>query len=203
MIISISGPTKSGKSTVINLLKDSLPKSTIYVEDLYYTVWKEMVDKGAFTEFIEVCRDKECMYMYIYKVCSKYLETINAYKDYEGLVVLEGCYLDYLIYAQLNTWYHYPLVNHQESFIIDLLKGKDFIEKVYMTTADDSSYPLGDSKLDYKLSKAAFNRNRELELKFYDIYRDHSKVVNLPSQTMTCDKVIFDDLKVLFSSVNK
>ena len=77
MIISISGPTKSGKSTIINLLKDTLPKSTVYVEDFYYTVWQDMIEQGDFTEFTEVTKDRGFMFMYVSKLCTKYLDMIT------------------------------------------------------------------------------------------------------------------------------
>lgn len=194
VIISISGPTKSGKSTIINLLKDTLPKSTVYVEDFYYTVWQDMIEQGDFTEFTEVTKDRGFMFMYVSKLCTKYLDMINKYENYDGLVVVECCYLDYLIYSQLNTWYHYPISGYLEDVINKYLSTVNSIHRIYMTTANDPGYPLSNSTFEYKTSKAVFNRNRSLELRFYEIYRDNKKVLSLPSDTLSCDKIVLDDL---------
>lgn len=194
MIISISGPIRTGKSTLISLLKDTLPEDTIFIEDIYITVWNDMIKAGIFNEFNDIAKDRDLLFIYISRVCEKYAETVNKYKDSTNLVVLECCHIDYLIYTQLHCWYHYPLQSFQEKVIIDLLKLQDCVSRIYMTTADDINYPLGDTKFYCKTYKAAFRRNRSLEIQFYNLYRNGERVVTLSPDIFSNDKVILDDL---------
>lgn len=202
MIISISGPSKSGKSTIISLLKDSLPRNTIYIPDIYNNVWVDMVNNGFFSKFEEVTKDRDYLFLYIARVCESYDSILDKYLLSDDLVILENCYLDYLIYAQLNSWYHYPLVEYQESKVSNLLNRNYLINRIYMTTADDSNYSDLKVNFDYKVTKTSFKRNRKLELAFYNIYRNNRKVVSLPPNSMECDKVIIDDLNENFEITN-
>lgn len=197
MIISISGPCMTGKTTIINLLKDRLPKDTVYQEDLFKIVWEEFHSKG-FEYFSEVAKDRDFTIMYISKLVESYVKMIKELDDSDKLIVLENCHLDYLIYAQLNSWYHYPLGAFLEDTISKLMSTARFTNRVYITTADDEGFPLTKSTIiECKTIKAYFKRNRKLEKQFYDIYRNFTNVVTLPSNPLECDTVILDDLKLL------
>lgn len=195
-IISISGPVHSGKSTTISLLKQALPKDTIYVDDMFASVWDYFQEVGEFQNYTDIHKDHELLFMYISKVCEFYQDALKQYKDHPGLVVFENCYLDYLIYAQLSTWYHYPLIGFQEITINNLMSTKDLIDRVYMTTADDPNYPMaGNVKFEQRTTKAAFKRNRNLENNFYNLYRDLNKVVSLNPDIFGNESIIINDLK--------
>lgn len=194
-IISISGPVHTGKSTIIAMLKESLPKDTIFVDDMFLKVWEYFQEVGEFQSYTDVHKDHELLFMYISKVCDFYQEAINQYEDRQELVVFENCYLDYLIYSQLSTWYHYPLIGFQEITLTNLLKSKDKISRIYMTTSDDSNYPTSGVKFECRTTKAAFLRNRGLENQFYNLYRDNRNVVSLPPDIFGNEKLILDDIE--------
>lgn len=184
----------SGKSTVISLLKDTLPKDTIFIPDRFWAVYESLRGNGIFDEFTEITKDRDYLFMYISKVVEDYNSILEEYEDYNGVVVLENCYIDYVIYMTLNLWYHYPLVQFQEYLTLKLLESRDKIERIYMTTPDDHSYP-PPKKLDIKNSKTAFTRNRGLELALYDTYREVGKVVTLDPCVFAEDRTILEDLK--------
>lgn len=194
-IISISGPVHSGKSTTISLLKQTLPKDIVYVDDMFASVWDYFREVGDFQQYTDIHKDHELLFMYISKVCEFYQDALKKYEDHPGLVVFENCYLDYLIYAQLSTWYHYPLIGFQEVTINNLMSTKDLIARVYMTTSDDLNYPTSGIKFDQRTTKAAFKRNRNLENSFYNLYRDLSTVVTLSPDVFGNEKIIVEDLK--------
>lgn len=198
MFISVSGPCMTGKSTIISLLKDQLPEDTVYISDVFRDAWNEFQCSG-FEYFSEVAKDRDFTIMYISKIVKKYLDIVNNL-DPNKLYVAENCFIDYLIYAQISSWYHYPLAGFLEDTITKLLESSDKVDKVYITTPDDINYPMTKATiLDCKTIKAYFKRNRGLENKFYDVYRKFNNCVTLPPVAMECDAIILDDLKKEFN----
>lgn len=194
VIMAISGPHNSGKSTIINLLKTQY-KDAVFIPDCFEEVWNELLDDGMFQEFTELYRDRDLLITYLMRVIDRYNKYIEKYKSYEGLVFVENCFFDYFIYRELQFFYHYPLVQAQEVMTIKLLKSKRYIDKIYMTTANDGEFPVNTrTKLKKRQVSSAFLRNRSLELSLYEFYSESKRVKVLPSSSLEAARVIIDDI---------
>lgn len=193
MLCGISGPSFTGKTTLARLLAQSLPLDTIVIPDYHEVVYQDLVQSGIFSEFQEIHKDRDYLLIYISRVIAYYKEMIEAYRDYPGLVIFDGTHIDLLIYSMLQLWYHYPTQELQENLMHDLLKLKDEISIIYMTSADDASYPI--LQWTRRRYNTSFRKCRKTELYYYDIFRDLNHVVPLPSTSLPeCEYFIREDL---------
>lgn len=193
-ICGISGPLASGKSTLVSLLEPQLPINTIFIHDIHDKVYNNMVDSGNFSEFKEISADRDYLLIYYGRVINYYTDMINSYKDYPGLVIIDGTYIDLLIYGMLNLWYHYPTKDLLEGMVHQLLEHRDSIDIIYMTQPDDANYPL--TELGRRRYNTSFKRCRRTETYYYDIFRENKRVVSLPeTSVLNCDRFVIEDLK--------
>lgn len=193
-LIGISGPSFTGKTTLSNLLLQSLPIDSVIIPDFHEKVYGDLVSEGIFTEFREIQKDRDYLLIYTNRVIDFYIDMLDAYKNYPGLVVFDGTYIDLLIYSMLSLWYHYNTNELVESMLDRLLGRKFDIPLTYMTLADDANYPL--RNWTNRRFNTSFRRCRKTELHYYDIFRDLNSVVTLPSSSVaSCDYFIIEDLK--------
>lgn len=195
--IAISGPSVSGKTTLVQTLRALPQLSQANIEnDLHETVWNDLVDKGFFYDFTEITKDGEYLCVYIMKVINYYNELIDRYKDMQGLVILDGSWVDLAIYANLNLWYSWTMKDLQEEILADIMKFDNKISRIYITRPDDITYP--PKSHDIRSSITNFTRNRKLELRYYEVASHLSNSILLPSNdTMTSAEFILNDLSKL------
>jgi len=194
MLVAVSGPSLSGKSTLFNFLKSTLSEypNIIYLDDIHDAVWDTLAG-NVFSAFTEITKDRDYMYIYIERLVKEYINRVSQDYGEENLVIMDGSYIDVLVYSFLNMWYHYPIVEIQERVVNDLLEVKDAASIIYMTRANEDDSSTSNS-LRVKMSN--YKRKRPVELKLYDIFRDSKKVVTLPSSSVLgCDFFIKEDLK--------
>lgn len=194
--IAISGPCHSGKTTLMNLLRGRYTDdhNVQFINDLHDDTWCDLVDKGSFGRFEEVYSDRDYLLLYCTQVIDRY---IKIFKDYDKinddtLVVLDGSYIDYLIYTILHLWYHYPSVEIQERMILKLLGTVGKVSKIFMVYADDDRYPVDSHTTTLRQRMANFKRNRKVELSLYDTYRSNSEVVNCTSDFLQTEAIVGD-----------
>lgn len=195
--VSISGPSHSGKSTLVNILRSSLSDNpnVIVSESMQDRVWESIISLSPFKEYKEITSDRDYLMMYVFKLVGYYKDLIHQYEGFDGTVILDECYHDLLIYSMLNFWYHYPAVEHQQALIRDLIGTKDKISMMYLVKADDVAYPPDKRTLRSKM--ASFKRCRPLELDYYyTVFKDLPNTVMLPSaNVLDCEFFILEDMK--------
>ena len=195
--ISISGPSTTGKSSIINALS-TYPEfsDTIFVPAMNDKVWSDLVAQNIFSEFTEVDTDSEYLCAYIFKMIEYYNNCIDTYKDTDKLVIFDGCWLDLSIYSILNLWYMRAIKPLQEEILSETTKYDEKISRIYVTKAEDEKFPVAKYYIRGKIS--SFRKNRPLEMRFYDVAKHLKNSTPLPSSSTTeASMFILDDLKKL------
>lgn len=195
--VSISGPSTTGKTSLVNTLSTHLELShAVFSPDMHDVVWGNLVDRGLFSEFSDISTDPEYLCTYLIKLVDYYNEYLDSYKDSDALVILDGCWLDLTIYSVLNMWYNRNIRPVQEELLSRVSKFEERISRIYITQADDLQYPVDKLRLRGKMS--TFRANRGLEIKFYKVAEHLKNSVKLPS-TDVSDSALFilNDLKNL------
>lgn len=193
-LIGIAGPLSTGKSTLVSLLKQELPIDAIVISDIHDTVFEIVANVGEFCNFKEIYKDRDYLLTYYLKLVNYYVEVVNTWRNYPGIVLIDGTHIDLLIYGMLSLWYHKPIKGILEGSIKSLLEVKEDLSIIYMTIPNDENYKIDTSNI--RRSSVGFRRNRNTELHYYDIFRDLPSVITLPSSSvLDCDRFIIDDLK--------
>lgn len=195
--IAVSGPAASGKTTLVQSLRRfSEFKDAIITEDMHETVWNSLVDRGIFYDFTEIDTDSDYLCCYIMKVIDHYKELLAKYENVDNLVVLDGCWVDLSIYATINMWYVRVIKEVQETILETICHYDDRISRIYVTRADDVTYPF--KSHDIRSSITNLKKNRNLELNYYSVAANLKNAVLLPSNDIsTSSSSILHDLKIL------
>lgn len=194
--IALSGPSHTGKTTLMSFLSERLRdhSSIVFERDVHDVVWNSLCATGIFKDFYEITDDRDYLYIYISRMIEHYKSLFSKYENHGGIVFLDGSHLDLLIYSMLNLWYHYPTKELQEVEMSKLLSLRDNVSLIYMTVADDESYPA--SSKSARVRNTTFKRNRALELTYYDIFREASRVVSIPTTSLGESEIfIVEDMK--------
>lgn len=185
-LIGIAGPSCTGKTRLVDKLREELMNSDInknnyyIVGDIKDKVWKDLVDTTSVSQWEEIYYDKELLLMFSYRIVEAYESIITEMKGSTfDFCIIDGTYIDLLIYLQLQFWFHYPSNDLLAGILSRTLMLKDKIDKIYMTVADDSAFDYEAKDLRQKMSD--FRRNRSIELLYYDIYRDLPVVETISS----------------------
>lgn len=195
--ISISGPSTTGKSSIVDALS-TYPElsNAIFVPAMNDKVWSDLVSQNIFSEFTEVDTDSEYLCAYIFKMIEYYNDCIKTYQDTDKLVVLDGCWIDLSIYSILNLWYMRAIKPLQEEILAETAKYDEEISRIYVTKAEDDKFPVAKYYIRGKIS--SFRKNRPLEMRYYDIAKHLKNSTPLPSSSTTESSMfILDDLKKL------
>lgn len=178
--IAISGPSSTGKTTLVNSLSTHKELSkAVFSPDLYEAVWSDLVYRGFFSEWKEINTDPDYLCVYILKLIDYYENYIRQYEDKDDLVILDGCWLDLSIYAILNLWYTRAIKGVQEDILHRLNKFDEHISRIYFTNFDETKQVKIPHRRQYRI--ANLKTNRPLELQFYNLYKNFKNVVDLPS----------------------
>lgn len=199
--IALSGPSYSGKSTIMENIRKLDHASALHkLPDMKDVVWQNLVDTGIFKNFNEITKDSDYLLIYIGRMVNWYVSMYEKYNRLEGnhIVIYDGCHIDLLIYSMLNLWYHYPVKEIQEAEVRRILDTKEFVSLIYMCKADDGEYPVNYHNL--RDSRTAFRKNRKLELDYYEMFSESSRVVKLPYTCFPdhgerCAEFIIDDMR--------
>lgn len=195
--ISISGPAASGKTTLVQSLR-RFPelRNAIITDDMHEAVWTSLVDRGIFYDFTEIDTDSDYLCCYIMQVIDYYKELLAKYENENNLVILDGCWLDLSIYAAINMWYVRAIKEVQETILDTIFHYDDRISRIYVTRADDITYPF--KSHDIRSSITNLKKNRRLELNYYEVAANLKNAVLLPSNdTSKSSASILNDLKIL------
>lgn len=178
--VAISGPSLTGKSALSDELSTYKELSqAIFVPDIHESVWNQLVAEGAFSSYSEINKDSEYLCLYIMRLIEYYNSIVSKYEGTDHLVILDGCWLDLLVYSMINLWYNRAIKSVQESILLQISKFDDRIDRIYLTSHDDNLLPNVKNRADYKMSNLKLNR--ALELRYYEIFRNLNPVKVLPS----------------------
>lgn len=178
--ISISGPSSTGKSTLVRELRAQFPSSSVKTcSDFHEVTWKEFLNTGKFKEFTEIQNDSEYLCIYILRLIKDYESLLSTLKDSKyDLVILDGCWLDLFVYTNLQMWYSSFVREVQEDILMRICRQSSDIDKIYITKADDEKYPT--LVHDRRSHMVNFHRNRKLELQYYELAKRFKGTVELP-----------------------
>lgn len=195
--ISISGPSSTGKTTLVNSLSTYRELSNaVFSPDLYSAVWTDLVDQGFFSEWKEINTDSEYLCLYVIRLIDYYENYIKSYENTDKLVILDGCWLDLAIYAIINIWYTRVIKEVQEEILHKLNKFDEHLSRIYFTSFDESKQIKQKYRMQYRM--ANMKLNRPLEIQFYELYKNFKNAVNLPSSDISESSLfIIDDLSKL------
>lgn len=195
--ISISGPSSTGKTTLVDSLSTHRELSNaVFSPDLYSAVWTDLVDQGFFSEWKEINTDSEYLCLYIIRLIDYYENYIKSYENTDKLVILDGCWLDLAIYAIINLWYTRVIKEVQEEILHKLNKFDDHLSRIYFTSFDESKQIKQKYRMQYRM--ANMKLNRPLEIQFYELYKNFKNAVNLPSSDISESSLfIINDLSKL------
>lgn len=195
--IAISGPSASGKTSLINELSLRLDMSNVVVlPDVFETVWNDLVAKGYFSEYDEINRDPEFLCVYLQRVIDYYKNSIEMYKSSDKLILMDSSWIDISIYSVINMWYIHILKEVQENLLHQLSVYDSSLDKVYLTVNDDSKQ----TNLKYRSPFKRYNikYNRPLEIQYYELSSNFNHTEVLPSSDITeCATFIIEDLRKL------
>lgn len=194
--IAISGPSVTGKSSLVEYLSSHQElKDAIISPDFHALAWNDLVNKGIFLEFTDITDDSGYMCCYLYKVIDSYNQYIEEHRNFPGLVILDGCWIDLTVYAYLNMWYLRTIKSVQEDVFNRILKYSNEISKVYFTKAADEKYPIDKYRLRGKMT--TFRTNRPLEITLYKVFSALAESsVSLDNAEIAGDSLaILSDLK--------
>lgn len=195
--ISISGPSSTGKTTLVDSLSTHRELSNaVFSPDLYSAVWTDLVDKGFFSEWKEINTDSEYLCLYVIRLIDYYENYIKSYENTDKLVILDGCWLDLAIYAIINLWYTRVIKEVQEEILHKLNKFDEHLSRIYFTSFDESKQIKQKYRMQYRM--ANMKLNRPLEIQFYELYKNFKNAVNLPSSDISESSLfIINDLSKL------
>lgn len=201
--VAISGPANSGKTSLIDSLSSySEFSKASFSPDLFNTVWSDLVSQGIFGSYDEIARDSDFLCVYLIKVIEYYEDYINMYKtmyensDKEKLVFLDCCWVDLLSYAVVNMWCSRVIADLQAEVIGRVMKLCDSVDRIYMTSYDESKHNKQKFRSDYKIHSVKGNRG--MELGYYEVFKKFVNVVPLETSDITeASLYIIDDLKKL------
>lgn len=195
--ISISGPSSTGKTTLVDSLSTHRELSNaVFSPDLYSAVWTDLVDQGFFSEWKEINTDSEYLCLYVIRLIDYYENYIKSYENTDKLVILDGCWLDLAIYAIINLWYTRVIKEVQEEILHKLNKFDDHLSRIYFTSFDESKQIKQKYRMQYRM--ANMKLNRPLEIQFYELYKNFKNAVNLPSSDISESSLfIINDLSKL------
>lgn len=195
--IAISGPSSTGKTTLVNSLSTHREFSkAVFSPDLYEVVWKDLVDKGFFSEWKEINTDSEYLCLYVLRLIDYYDNYIKIYENTDKLVILDGCWLDLAIYAITNFWYNRIIKEVQESILHRLNNFDEHLSRIYFTNFDENKQIKLKYRTQYRMANMKVNRPFEIQL--YELYKNFKNAVNLPSTDVSEESLfIIDDLSKL------
>lgn len=179
--VAISGPASTGKTTIVDKLNSSPDMyKSICSPDMYNVVWLDLVEQGHFKDFTEISKDSEYLSLYILRVVNYYIDYINTFKNTDKLVVLDGSWIDFSIYAIINMWYLRYMRSFQEAILSKILLLKDLIDcRIYFTQYDESK----EKKERFRNTTKLYNtkESRELEIAYYRVMEDFKNSIILPT----------------------
>lgn len=195
--IAISGPSTTGKTSLVNALSAHKELSDIvFSPDIQDVVWQELVDAGHFSEFTEICKDSDYLSIYILRMIDYYNNYIDSIKNSDFTVILDECWLDLAIYSILNMWYTRGIKSLQEEILHKISLYDEMISRIYITKADDEKYPVDKNRLRGRMY--TFRMNRPLEIRYYELAKHFKNAVPLPSSDISDSSLfIIDDLSKL------
>ena len=195
IFIAITGPAATGKTSLINSLSTHQELSKcLFSPDFHEVVWAEIVDKKTFTDYTDLTSDSTYLCAYIHKVVDYYNEYIENLEDYDGIVFLDGSWVDFTVYSLIWMWYNRVISSAQEEVFTKILKHVDKISRYYMTRADDYKYPI--DKYRVRGRHYTFKKNRPMEIALYKIFSKREGLVNLPAAEISGDSIaILEDMR--------
>ena len=195
--IAISGPSSTGKTSLAEDLSTHLEmKEAEFSPDLYNTVWMDLVSKGIFQKYDEIIKDSEYVCVYIIRLINYYKSCLDKYKESDKLIIMDCCWLDMLAYGLRNMWSSRPIKSLQEDIIGQILSFHESIDRIYLTSFDESKHKKQKFKEEFRVYSLKDNRN--LELRYYEMFKNFNHVVPLPSSDITDSSLfIIEDLKNL------
>lgn len=195
--ISVSGPSVTGKTSLIDSLCSYKEMyNCVFSPDFKDVVWSELTSKGIFSEFTDITTDSSYMCTYLHKLIDTYNEYIESHDPYDDLIILDGSWIDYFIYAHLNMWYNRVISSAQEEVFSKILKHSNKISRYYFTEARDDLYPLEKFRVRGKIT--TFKLNRPLEIALYKAHSNLSGAASLYHSNIVGSSLeIIEDLKKL------
>lgn len=195
--ISISGPAVTGKTSLVNELRSCGEiSSSIFSPDFHDTTWADIVSQGIFAEFTDIYSDSCYLCAYLHNVVDCYNSYIEDHQDHQGLVFLDGSWLDFAIYSGLSMWYSGVIKPAQEEVFMKIMKFSNLLSRIYITQADEKNYPIDKCRVRGK--RSSFRINRPLEIQLYKVSSklEHAMMLESTDIKTNTEAIIRDLLKL-------
>ena len=174
MIISISGPSSAGKTTLINELRTQI--HNCYIQDETFRIFVK--DKNInFNDAEEAFNFQVDLLSF-----TKKLYLTNIYYQQDNLIIMDRCALDSVVYMFLH-YYRLPYnkqIKYANIFlqcISDSLELTKQVDKIFLALPKDESIE------DDGIRPDIYQYMRNEEIFLFKSFFDREKVIVLPSQT--------------------
>jgi len=208
MIITISGPSSTGKTTLFEKLKknESLIQSiyggdVVFVEELVRSTIKDNYgDNTSFEDIVQRDDDAIKLQLMISDKIRSYYEEMIYNKD--RLYICDRCPLDNVAYNLLNYQCNNPKVmlkySQKLSDACSMMRAlTSYVDRIYLTSVDRENEKSVERD---GFRPTSYEYRRQLEIELFNVIFDFNpKVVMLPSVSNDRINVIITDLARLFN----
>lgn len=207
MIICISGPSSTGKTTLFNelqkhhkLIKSIYGNKVVFLEESIRKIAAENYPDKTFDEIISTSESAISFQLEIAE--SIYQNYISILSDRDTLYIIDRSPLDNLVYDIMNYQCDDPEVMMSNSKKLNEACSKmrslySYVDRVYLTQVDRSNESI--EKDGFRPSKYEYRRQLEIEL-FNSIFDFSPIVVKLPSMMSERVKTVLEDFSVILRS---
>lgn len=147
MVISISGPASTGKTTLINQIKSQGKlanyKNIIIVNEIIREMFKEdfLPQVGSVEQMME---DKDYDLKWVKEVgkrTSAHIKNeINKYNNDDTLIILDRCTLDHFIYSLMHTIKFSLTPEEFYEFVKEYSKRDENIDYIFLTSIPENDF---------------------------------------------------------------
>lgn len=201
MIIAISGPSSTGKTTLFNKLKN---EHKDFIESVYHNgkvVFHEesirkIIENEYSIPFEEIIKNPETAVKLQLRIADEmYESTKMMLSDFTTLYICDRCPLDNIVYNIMNYQSDNPdfMIKHAEdlSHACSIMRSMyHYIDRIYLTSVDRDSTIVRDG-----FRPTGYEHRRQLEIELFNTIFDFSnKVLKLPSTMNERITTILSDL---------
>lgn len=195
--IAISGPSSTGKTTIAQRLSqsESLRGKVICSPDIFEDVWINFVKQAGFSESKEIISDSIYLGTYCVKLLEHYESLLDRYSLTDKLIILDGSWIDFLVYGMVNMWYSNMMSEIQEHYFSRLSNYVNKMSRIYITEYNPyiKSVPFHRT-----MRSSNLKANRNLELSYYKLFSHMNNTLQIDTSDVdTAVSLIIDDLRKL------
>lgn len=189
MIISISGPSSTGKSTLISALKEYYGDGCVIMSEVIRESLAEMLK--TYGSLNGIYEDKDATLKSIEKLCDDYCNSVLKlpYLDSKP-IIMDRCHIDGIVYALINTLPFDGCDEVVSKVVTRYLSTPIEFDKVYFTVPSD------DDKIeDDGFRSMQLLHRRPLEVNLFKMYHTQRNAVVLPDGVYKRVHLIVSDIE--------